>query len=326
MSVLVSINCITYNHELYIAQAIEGFLMQKTDFDYEILIHDDASTDNTANIIKTYAEKYPDIIKPILQTENQYSKRIRISPTFNWPRSKGRYIAVCEGDDYWIDPYKLQKQVDYMEKYPDCTLCFHGAKVISAGDNRVINHVLPFTKNKKCSTEVIVERDADLCPTASLLYRKSAIKDYPDFAFKSPVGDYPLQMIVASKGYAYYINEIMSVYRRGSEGSWANRMYSDTPDNQVKFYSSIIDLLNNFNKYTDCEFNNSVEKTKLLYEIKIHFVNKDMEELKHKKYKKVIATYGVKRKLKFMIRIYAPRLHKRLSSLKYKLVTKRKGK
>ena len=104
---LVSISCIAYNHESYIRQCLDGFLMQKTTFSFEILIHDDASTDNTTDIIREYERKYPDIIKPIYQKENQYSKGIPISATFNWPRAKGKYIAMCEGDDYWTDPLKI---------------------------------------------------------------------------------------------------------------------------------------------------------------------------------------------------------------------------
>ncbi len=116
---LVSINCITFNHEKYIKEALESFLMQKTNFEYEILIHDDASTDNTADIIRKYEKKYPDIIKPIYQEENQYSKKVNISKNFQYPRAKGKYIAICEGDDYWTDPNKLQKQVDFLESNPE---------------------------------------------------------------------------------------------------------------------------------------------------------------------------------------------------------------
>ena len=113
---MVSVSCITFNHAGYIRQALDSFLMQKTDFAYEILIHDDASTDGTIDIIKEYEERYPDIIRPVLETENQYSKGIsNISGVFNFPRARGRYIAMCEGDDYWSDPYKLQKQFDLME-------------------------------------------------------------------------------------------------------------------------------------------------------------------------------------------------------------------
>lgn len=113
--ILVSICCTVYNHSAYIRQCIDGFMMQKTNFRYEVLIHDDASTDGTQGIIREYERKFPEIIKPIYQKENQYSKGGRISIRFNIPRAKGKYIAFCEGDDYWIDPLKLQKQVDFLE-------------------------------------------------------------------------------------------------------------------------------------------------------------------------------------------------------------------
>ena len=108
--VMVSVICNTYNHEKYIKSALDGFVMQKTNFEYEVLIHDDASTDSTADIIREYEKKYPDIIKPIYQSENQYSKKVPISKTYQYSRAKGKYIAICEGDDYWTDPFKLQKQ------------------------------------------------------------------------------------------------------------------------------------------------------------------------------------------------------------------------
>jgi glycosyltransferase involved in cell wall biosynthesis len=127
---LVSICCETYNHEKYIRDAIDGFLMQKTDFAYEIIIHDDASTDQTADIIRSYADNNPNII-PILQAENQHSKGVRILSTFVYPIVRGKYIALCEGDDYWTDPGKLQKQIDYMEEHPECTLCVHASSDIS---------------------------------------------------------------------------------------------------------------------------------------------------------------------------------------------------
>ncbi len=120
---LVSISCITYNHENFIRAALEGFLMQETTFPVEILIHDDASTDETAAIIREYQQKYPDLIFPIYQTENQHSKGIKISATYQFPRARGKYIALCEGDDYWIDPLKLQKQVDFLEANHEYGIC-----------------------------------------------------------------------------------------------------------------------------------------------------------------------------------------------------------
>lgn len=116
----VSISCITYNHEKYIKETIEGFLKQETTFPIEILIHDDASTDKTAEIIREYESKYPSLIKPIYQTENQYSKRDGTIGKIQRGRAKGKYYSVCEGDDYWVDPLKLQKQIEYMESHPEC--------------------------------------------------------------------------------------------------------------------------------------------------------------------------------------------------------------
>lgn len=116
---VVTIRCTVYNHEPYIRQCLEGFVMQKTNFRFEAIVHDDASTDNSAAIIREYAEKYPDIIKPILQTENQYSKRDGSIRRIMDAHTHGKYVAICEGDDYWIDPFKLQKQVDFLEENPE---------------------------------------------------------------------------------------------------------------------------------------------------------------------------------------------------------------
>lgn len=129
MEPLVSICCITYNHAPYIKQCIEGFLMQKTTFSIEILIHDDCSTDGTTEIIRDYEKKYPDLIFPLYEEENQYQKgKASEIDFYNYKRARGKYIAYCEGDDYWTDPLKLQKQVDFMEANPDYSVCFHDFK------------------------------------------------------------------------------------------------------------------------------------------------------------------------------------------------------
>ena len=122
--IMVTIRCITYNHEPYIRQCLEGFVMQKTNFRFEAIVHDDASTDGTAAIIREYAEKYPDIIKPIYETENQFSKHDGSLGRIMDAHMHGKYIAMCEGDDYWIDPLKLQKQVDFLEANPEYGMCY----------------------------------------------------------------------------------------------------------------------------------------------------------------------------------------------------------
>ena len=117
-----------YNHASYIRQCLDGFMMQKTNFLFEVLIHDDASTDGTQEIIREYADRYPELINPIYQIENQYSKGISPLRQILFPMAKGKYIALCEGDDYWIDPLKLQKQVDFLESHNELTFCVHRYK------------------------------------------------------------------------------------------------------------------------------------------------------------------------------------------------------
>ncbi len=124
VSPVVTICCTTYNHESYVRDAINSFLMQETDFPFEIIIHDDASTDGTAAIILDYAQRYPRLIRTIIQTENQYSKAGLINPRFVFPEANGRYLALCEGDDYWTDREKLQKQVTFLESNPDYVLTY----------------------------------------------------------------------------------------------------------------------------------------------------------------------------------------------------------
>ena len=128
---LVSVSCMTYNHAAYLRQCLDPILAQQTSFPFEIVIHDDASTDGTIGIIEEYVAKYPGIIIPIYQKENQYSKGIRGLPSrYNYPRCRGKYIAVCEGDDYWTDPQQLQKQVDFLEAHEDYVMTYHDMDVV----------------------------------------------------------------------------------------------------------------------------------------------------------------------------------------------------
>ena len=167
---MVTIRCTAYNHEPYIRACLEGFVMQKTNFRFEAIVHDDASTDGTAAIIKEYAEKYPDVIKPILERENQYSKGT-LGKIMD-EASKGKYIAFCEGDDYWTDPLKLQKQVDFLESHPDCSLCFHNA-IIHWEDGRAEDAIFSNVENRYYTGIEIFQKW--IIPTASVLIRYTCL-------------------------------------------------------------------------------------------------------------------------------------------------------
>jgi len=212
-SPLVSISCITYNHHDYIRRCLDGFVMQKTSFDFEVLIHDDCSTDGTTEIIKEYEQKYPKLIRPIYEVENQWVKGRRGSNIFNFPRAKGKYITMCEGDDYWNDPLKLQKQVDILEMHPEYSCCTHQSIIVRDGvetDEFFAN--LDKSKNVYTLKDVLGDR---LFHTASYMFRNnSLLLNIP----KVVSGDKLLIQILGCIGDIYYIPETMSVYRKTGTG------------------------------------------------------------------------------------------------------------
>jgi glycosyltransferase involved in cell wall biosynthesis len=208
---LVSIVCPTYNYEKYIKDAIEGFLMQKTNFSIEIIIHDDASTDTTADIIRKYEKKYPELIKPIYQKENQYSKGIKSIENFIWPKCSGKYIAICEGDDYWIDPYKLQKQVDFLEANPQYSLCFHKIKILLKNGRLVGDFITKVPSNT--TTIKDLARHGNYIHTPSVVLRNDF--EIPSWFSNCPIGDYPLYFIAVRDRKIKYLDEPMAVYRFG---------------------------------------------------------------------------------------------------------------
>lgn len=222
---LVSISCITYNHELYIRDALEGFLIQETTFPFEILIHDDASSDKTAEIIREFEKEYPSLVKPIYQTENQYSQGHSVSD-FNYSRMRGKYIALCEGDDFWTDSHKLQTQIDYMEKNPQCSMTFHPARIYAYDS---------FTNQLVSSSDIAAPANKDFvqcykggwfyeggssAPTASMVFRSEYARMEPAFIRDAPVGDMPLKLLLSFHGDVVFFDTIMSVRRKGTIGSW----------------------------------------------------------------------------------------------------------
>lgn len=214
---LVSISCITYNHAPYIRECLEGFLMQQCDFEYEILIHDDASTDGTSDIIREYQEKYPEIIKPIIQTENQWSQGVRgINAKFNFSRAQGRYIALCEGDDYWTDPLKLQKQVDFLEANPEYSLVCGGFKsvnTVTGEEITAIKDVENSIDNTEQGFDITLERFFKqwLTKTMTLVFRKEFYNanDFKDYKYTR---DVHLNYHLLKRGKGYYMKEVFGTY------------------------------------------------------------------------------------------------------------------
>ena len=252
----VSIVCNTYNHEKSINEALDSFVMQKTSFKYEVLVHDDASTDGTADIIREYQRKYPDIIKPIFQKENQYSQKIKITYEYQYPRAKGKYIAICEGDDFWTDENKLQKQFDILEQRKDVDMCAHAAQCIDAETGRQGKMVRPKKHNTILKTEEVITGGGDYLATNSLFFRTSLFDNPPEYIKESAL-DYLLQIYGSCRGGIYYLDEVMSVYRINVKNSWTSKMRADT-DRKIVFKQRLIRCFKNFNRETGCKYRFSV--------------------------------------------------------------------
>lgn len=216
---LVSIQCLVYNHEPYLRQCLDGFVMQKTNFRFEAIVHDDVSTDGSAKIIREYAEKYPDIIKPIYETENQYSKRDGSLERIMYEACRGKYIAICEGDDYWTDSLKLQKQVDFMEKNPNYSMCFGDAIYydVDLGKDTKLNlryRKMNLSLASSTQDEVFYKIINSQCiiRTLCVLYRKDSLLKVEPNRHTFMMGDVPLWLDLSQKGKIHYFNEIFGVY------------------------------------------------------------------------------------------------------------------
>jgi len=251
---LVSVVCNAYNHEKYIKQCLDGIVMQKTNFLIEILIHDDASTDKTAEIIREYEFNHPNLFKPIYQTENQFSQGKRVTSGIQYPRAKGKYIALCEGDDHWIDPLKLQKQVDFLEANPDYSFCFHAYNEL---DDRT-QQTKPIFRNNLVSRDFqmpeIIMGGGGLIGTATIVLRSVYVKKLPDFCFISPAGDYPLVLYLRCNGKAYYSNEVMSNYRVNNVNSEMGRVKTNDYSYVMSRYGAFAKMLYSFDNFTDGKY------------------------------------------------------------------------
>ncbi|MBW3775675.1 glycosyltransferase [Aeromonas veronii] len=214
----VSVCCITYKQELYISQTINSFLMQKTMFPFEIIIGEDCGRDGTLSILERYQECYPNLIKVVT---SEYNVGINANFLRVFDAARGNYIAVCEGDDYWIDELKLQKQYDYLRSMPDVNICFTAAKTL---DHK--GHFGVIANHSKSNTLIplsrVVRGAGGFMPTASIFFKRIIVSKIPDWFKAAPVGDIYIQIIASIKNGAAYLPDITSVYRLNSIGSWSS--------------------------------------------------------------------------------------------------------
>jgi len=249
---LVSILCITYNHAVYIEDALNSFLAQETDFPFEIWVHDDRSTDGTREIVKRYQAEYPRLIKLVLQKENKYSQGY--TPLrFLREVCSGAYCALCEGDDYWLSSEKLAMQVSALQRHPQASLSIHPAYMLDFKTNRVTNMF-----GKGCAENVLdvssaVASAGQYSPTASYFFRTKDFQSMPNWFFEArdlPFGDYFLETILGRNGLVYLPN-FYSVYRRNIPGSFTARTQNSSPDKLIRRIKSVLYYTNKLNDFDE---------------------------------------------------------------------------
>lgn len=255
--VAVSVLCMVYNHEPYLRRCLDGFVMQETDFPFEVIVHDDKSTDRSAEIIREYETRYPGIIRPIYEAENQYSKGDGAYFITIDSMIKGRYKAYCEGDDYWCDPHKLQRQYEYMEAHPECTLCVHNSMYHDLS-GRVEDH--PY--NDWVEVHVLTDREIFLggkIHTSSYFYRVNEVL-YPEYTYNKEYwfGDYMFMTLSRQAGEVVALPGIMSVYNAGNPGGVTEQTCRSGATSHIRALSALIDYLGKFDAATGGRFHEAV--------------------------------------------------------------------
>lgn len=266
-NIKVSVICLTYNHQKYIRQCLESLVNQETDFNYEIIVHDDASTDNTADIVREFEKQYPEKMITIYQTENQYSKNVKITRNYIFPIVRGKYIAYCEGDDFWTDNHKLQIQFDAMEKNNKLRFCVH--RVLTCDESGTAANT--FFPESFSGTQIIDSYDFITAICGSWEFQLTSFfiryEDFrrlyltqPHFFEISPAGDIAFMMYYGNLGDILFIEKAMSCYRLNSIGSWTTRNRDSDNKKRIEIQNRFIDTWLEFDKYSCYKYHDSILK------------------------------------------------------------------
>ena len=209
-NVMVSVAMVTYNHEAFIAQAIESVIMQNTDFMVELVIGEDCSTDGTRAIVAEYARKYPELVRTILHEHNMGGQVNSISVLQS---CRGKYIAALEGDDYWTDPLKLQKQVEFMDNHPNCSMSFHRIYRLDQTTGEMKIWRFKYQPSKPFYSLNDIVRGSFYIRTCSIMLRNGLIQNFPRWLYEIPTGDWAIHVLYAQQGKVGFIDQAMSVYQ-----------------------------------------------------------------------------------------------------------------
>lgn len=255
----VSIVCTTYNQRKYIRKALDSFMMQKTDFPFEILVHDDCSTDGTTEILREYEKRYPTLIRALYEEENQYSKYgLGCMKSICYPKAWGKYIAPCEGDDYFTDEKKLQIQYDYMESHPEISMCACQGIVVSPDGEEIVGAIRPAQEDGILTPQETILGGGMFLATNSLFFRKELFMYEMEYE-KVISFDYTMQIKGAMCGGIYYFDRPMAAYRRNAEGSWSVDV-AKFPEHRKAHIDREIAMLRELDQETEWQYHDAIEQ------------------------------------------------------------------
>lgn len=310
---LVSVLCLAYNHEKYIAQTLESLVTQKTDFRYEVLVNDDASTDGTAAIIRDYAARYPDIIVPFYQEKNLFSQGTVIYDRVFYPVAKGKYFASIEGDDYWCDPEKLQRQVDFLEAHPEYTACVHNSTVrFMDGREKDRLYIPDRTGDRALDFPSVLSGMSNAYHTSSLLARREYMIDPPKFyytAYRYGFGDQPRALWFLLSGGVWFIDRPMSVYRvRSNPQSWSSDL--DRQYGKLKrFTLGQLAMIDDLMPFLDGPQREIAKTVRERNEFELMYIEGRARDQFRQPYRKFLKQQSLSYKAKWLVKAVFPRLH-----------------
>ncbi len=309
----VSVLCATFNHEDYLRQTLESFLSQKTDFPFEVLVNDDASTDGTAGILREYAERYPEVVRPFYQKENLYSRRMNVYDLVFFPAARGEYIALCEGDDCWCDPEKLQRQVDWLDSHPEYSACVHNSiGTFSDQPDRVL---FAQTGDRDIPFEQVVCGMSHAYHTSSILARREFILNPPDYrnvAYeKGYFTDYAIGVRLSLEGKVRFLDRCMSVYRIGSNPSAWSKGVGQEYGKLTRFVSGEIAMLQTLKGHDlTPEQQSAVDRVILEREYELLYLQGRVDEMVRPPYDRIHRSMGAGRVFTTQLKRMFPHLHR----------------
>lgn len=327
----VSVLVITYNQRDYIKDCLDGILSQKTTFGFEVLVNDDCSTDGTTEILQEYEKKYPNLVKTVYQKENQYSKgTVRMLDDLLVPLAQGKYIAICEGDDYWINDNKLQMQYDYMEANPDCTFCFTDAYAYDCTINKMIPFFKQFNQPKQGGDKILVENEritlaeilrVSFIPTASYFYPIKNYEKFPEEYYKPiKIGDRQTTLFSIALGYGHYINEKTCVYRYRANGSLMEKWKQNSNEEWYKWNLQFLEFHEDINRITNYKYANEISEATKARKADMLINKCDETLINDPEYRKIYKEAPIRIRVKIYLTYKNPKLLQKLLCFKRRVL------